>query len=149
MNGAYSNFIQKVVPVKNKRIKRNSQECFDSENSEKLVIRGKLFKKYKNTRLAEKEIYKKARYMLHAKSHFKKGKIIFENKVKECIGKPKDLWKAVNSLRLPNKSDGGIVGALAENQIVKHNTKSILKTFERFYSNLAENLIANLLKAPN
>ena len=70
MNGAYSNFIQKVVPVKNKKIKRNSQKCFDSENSEKLVIRGKRFKKYKKTRLVEKEIYKKARYTLHAKVYW-------------------------------------------------------------------------------
>ena len=53
VNDAYSNFIQKlmevidkVVPVKNKRIKRNSQEWFDSEISEKLIIRDKLFKKF-------------------------------------------------------------------------------------------------------
>ena len=38
--------IDKVVPTKNKVIKRNSQEWFDSEISEKLIIRDKLFKKY-------------------------------------------------------------------------------------------------------
>ena len=54
VNDAYSNFIQKltevigkVAPVKNKIIKRNSQEWFDSEISEKLIIWDKLFKKYK------------------------------------------------------------------------------------------------------
>ena len=54
MNDAYSNFIQKlmevidkVAPVKSKRIKRNSQEWFDSEISEKIIIRDKLLKKYK------------------------------------------------------------------------------------------------------
>ena len=70
VNDAYSNFIQKltevidkVAPVKSKRIKRNSQEWFDSEISEKLIIRDKLFKKYKKTRLhVDKEIYKRARY---------------------------------------------------------------------------------------
>ena len=68
VNDSYSNFIQKlmkvtekVVPVKNKIIKRNSQEWFDSEISEKLIIRDKLFKKYKKTRLhVDKEIYKRA-----------------------------------------------------------------------------------------
>ena len=45
MNDAYSNLIQKLG--KNKRIKRNSQEWFESEISEELIIRGKLFKKYK------------------------------------------------------------------------------------------------------
>ena len=70
VNDAYSNFIQKlmevidkVAPVKSKRIKRNSQEWFDSEISEKLIIRDKLFKKYKKTRLhVDKEIYKRAQY---------------------------------------------------------------------------------------
>ena len=44
VNDAYSNFIQKltealdkVAPVKSKRIKRDSQEWFDSEISEKLI----------------------------------------------------------------------------------------------------------------
>ena len=70
VNDAYSNFIQKlmevidkVAPVKSKRIKRNSQEWFDSEISEKLITRDKLFKKYKKTRPhVDKEIYKRARY---------------------------------------------------------------------------------------
>ena len=46
MNDANSNFIQKlmevidkVAPVKNKRVKRNSQELFDNEILEKLIIR--------------------------------------------------------------------------------------------------------------
>ena len=79
----------------------------------------------------------------------KKKKEFFENKLKECISKPKDLWKAIKSLGLPNKSDGCIIGALAENQIVKHDTKSILKTFKGFYSNLVEDILAKLLKSPN
>ena len=57
----------------------------------------------------------------------------FENKLKVCTGKTKDLWKVIKSLRLPNKFGGCIVGALAENRIVKHDTKSILKTFKSFY----------------
>ena len=51
--------------------------------------------------------------------------------------------------KLPNKSVGCIVGALAENQIVKHGTKSISKTFKSFYSTLAVNLLEKLPKAPN
>ena len=51
----------------------------------------------------------------------KKKTEFFKNKLKECISKPKDLWKAIKSLGLPNKSGGCIVGALAENQIMKHD----------------------------
>ena len=57
----------------------------------------------------DKEIYETARYdveSLIAKIWF------FEDKLKECIGKPKDLWKAIKSL-LINPID--MVGALAEN----------------------------------
>ena len=136
MNDAYSNFIQKlmevidkVAPVKSKRIKRNSQEWFDSEISEKLIIRDKLFKKYKKTRLhVDKEIYKRAQYSVQ-NLIAKKKKEFFGKKLKECISKPEDLWKAIKSLGLPNKCGGCIAGAPAENQIMKHDTKSILKTF--------------------
>ena len=44
----------------------------------------------------------------------KKKKELFE-KNSECIVKPKDLWKAIKSLRQANKSGRCIVGALAEN----------------------------------
>ena len=50
----------------------------------------------------------------------KKKKEFFENKLisvnLKCIGKLKDLWKAIKSLGLRNKSDGCIIGAFAENQ---------------------------------
>ena len=48
-----------------------------------------------------------------------------------------------------NKCGGCIVGALAENQIVKHDIQAILKTFKNFYSDLAGNVLAKLLKLPN
>ena len=34
----------------------------------------------------------------------KKKKNFFENKLKKCIGKRKDLWKGITSLRLPKNS---------------------------------------------
>ena len=54
VNDAYSNFIQKVMgvtdlvaPVKSRRIKQNSQEWFNGEVAEKIIVRDKLFKKFK------------------------------------------------------------------------------------------------------
>ena len=41
--------INKIVPVKNKRIKRNSQKWFDSEISEEFIIQDKLFRKCKTS----------------------------------------------------------------------------------------------------
>ena len=45
----------------------------------------------------------------YKRSHHKNLK-----QIQERIGKPKDIWKATESLGLPNKSSGYIVGALAE-----------------------------------
>ena len=50
--------IDKVTPVKDERIKRNSQEWFGSEISEKLIIRDKVFKKSSMLHMG-KEIIKK------------------------------------------------------------------------------------------
>ena len=107
---AYDNFIQKikvaidkVAPIKERRMKHNSQEWFDGEVSEAIKNRDKLLKKFKRLRLhIDKELYIAARYKVH-KVIFNKKKDYFENKVNECIGKPKELWKALKSLDLPNK----------------------------------------------
>ena len=72
-----------------------------------------------------------------------------KKKLKECISKPKDFWEAIKSLGSPSKSGGCIAGALAENEIKKHDTKSILKTFKCFYLNLARIFFAKFLKSPN
>ena len=60
-----------------------------------------------------------------------------------------NLSKAVKSFGLPNRSSECIVDALLKNQKVKYNTKPVLKTSSAFYCNLADNLLANLPKAPN
>ena len=62
------------------------------------------------------------------------------------VGKPKGLLKALKPVGLPNKSGRCTVSALAENQIVKQDTKSVLKTF---YSNLAGTLLTKLPKPSN
>ena len=107
---AYDDFIQKIMvaidkvaPIKERRIKHNSQEWFDGEISEAIKNRDKLLKKFKRSRLhMDKESYNAARYKVH-KMIFNKKKDYFENKLNECIGKPKELWKALKSLGLPNK----------------------------------------------
>ena len=54
VNDTYSNLIHKVMvvidkvgPIKTRRIKRNSLEWFDSDILGKLIFQDKLFKKYK------------------------------------------------------------------------------------------------------
>ena len=66
----YDDFIQKIMvaidkvaPIKERRIKHNSQEWFDYEISEAIKNRDKLLKKFKKSRLhIDKELYNAARY---------------------------------------------------------------------------------------
>ena len=43
--------IDKIVPYKRKRVKRNTQEWFDGKVLEKVNLRNKLLKKFKKQRL--------------------------------------------------------------------------------------------------
>ena len=89
---------------------------FDSEFSEAVENRDTLLKKFKRSRLhIDKELYNAARYKVH-KMIFNKKKDYFENKLNECIGKPKDLWKTLKSLCLPIKVSPCEVSALKVNK---------------------------------
>ena len=92
--------IDKFAPFKTKRVKGNSQNWFDGEVLESIALRDKLFKKFKHSKLnVDKEIYNKTRNKSH-RLILRKKRVYFENKLKENIDKPKDLWKTLKSLGL-------------------------------------------------
>ena len=101
----------KVAPIKERRIKHNSQEWFDVEIFEAIKNCDQLLKKFKRFRLhIDKELYNAAQYKVpRFLKFFKVHKILnkkkdyFENKLNEWIGKPKELQKVLKSLGLPNK----------------------------------------------
>ena len=84
---AYDDFIQKIMvaidkvaPIKERRIKQNSKESFDGEISAAIKDRDKLLKKFKRSRLhIDKKLYNAARYKVQ-KLIFNKEKDYFENK---------------------------------------------------------------------
>ena len=77
--------VEKLAPAKNKRIKRNTQEWFDGNISEKLIIRDKLFKMCEKSRLhADKEIYKTAQNSVQ-NLIVEKKKEFFENKFSDSL----------------------------------------------------------------
>ena len=140
INGAYSNFIQKltsvideIAPCKTKRVKGNSKEWFDSVVSEGINNRDKLFKKFKKSRLRlDLENYKKARW---------KKINYLETKLTENIGKPKELWKTLEALGLPKKVSIATINALKGDKIVKYDPKSISRVFQTFFTNMAKILL--------
>ena len=93
--------IEKVGPVKNKEIKRNSQAWLDSEVSEKLEIRGKLFK---NLGFIQTKRYMEQHgIMCKISLQIRKNNFLKTN-FKECVTRPKDL--RLKSIGLPNKFGG-------------------------------------------
>ena len=110
INNAYSDFtgrvtsvIDEIAPIKEIRVKNNSQDWFDAEINEEIERRDKSLAKFKKSRLhSDNESYKKARNKVQRMIKDKK-KIFFTGKLNENIGKPKELWKSLKSLGLPSK----------------------------------------------
>ena len=137
--------IDKVAPIKERRMKQNSQKWFDGEIADEITNRDKLFQKFKKSKLHfDKDIYNAARYKVR-KMIFNKNRSNFLKKLNEPISKPKDLRKAITSLWLSNKTSPFKVNALKINNTVEHDAKSVLEGFKNCYSTLVENLILSHL----
>ena len=70
-----------------------------------------------------------------------------ENKLKENIAKPKDLWK-LKSLSLSIKFPVVQTNVIEDNTHLKYDLKSVAQTFAKFDSNLAQSLLMNLSNHP-
>ena len=111
--------------------------------------RDKLLKKSRRSRLhMYKELYNAGQYNVH-KLIFNKKEDYFESKLNECIGKPKELWKAIKSWDLPSKISSCEVSAVKVNKTVQRDENLVLGGFKDYYSNLAGNFSKKLPKPSN
>ena len=108
VNVAYSDLLNKILdttdnvaPIKEIRIKNNTQEWFDNEIAEAIKTRQKYFKKFKKSNLQiDYYFYIKAIY--NTQKLIKQNKIDFFNaKLTENIGKPKELQKSLKLQAYP------------------------------------------------
>ena len=94
-----------IVPSKTARIKNKSNEWFDREIDEKLIIIGKLFKKFKSSHLnMDWEIYKEARNEVQRTIKQKKKQYL-EEKLSENIAKANELWQTLKQLGMLDKEN--------------------------------------------
>ena len=94
------------------------------------IVTDKLLKKGKKCGLhIDKEWYDAARYKVH-KLIFNKKKNYFENKLNGWISKQKELWKALRSLSLPNKTPSCEVSTLKVNKTAQYDTNFVLGRFK-------------------
>ena len=96
--------INEIAPLKEIRVGNNTEEWMDEEVLEGIRIRDKLLSKFKMTKSHTDHVnFKKARNnVLSLIKNKKKNRVVA--KLNETIGKPKELWKSLKSLRFqPSK----------------------------------------------
>ena len=148
---AYFDFIQRltsvldeIAPLKKSRTKNNSQEWFDGEVAEQIVIRDKNFKKFKKSKLhVDREIFLESKKKVSELIKSKK-QAFFENKLNENVGNPKGLWRTIHSLGLPKKSPKASNICLNQNGENIFSPQSTAEIFKDFFSNIANNLATKL-----
>ena len=134
-----------VAPIKEIRIKNNTQEWFDNETAEAIKTREKHFKKFKKSNLqTDYTSYIEAKY--NTQKVIKKKKIEFFNtKLTENIGKPKELWKSLKPLDLASiKSPLTKIFLKTKDVITDFDDKKNANIFKNFFCTLADDLLANL-----
>ena len=136
--------VHKIAPLKDLSIKNNTQDWFDDEVAKAIKLRKNRVKQFKSTKLyIDKDLCKEAKY--HAVKLIKQKKSQFYNeKLKENIGKPKELWKALKSLGLPSKKGTISNICLKKDDNICFDDKTNANTFKKFSCNLASDLVAKL-----
>ena len=81
-------------------------------------------------------------------SHIQK-KIFLEKRIIGSIDKPRELWKTLKPLDLPNKTSVCGTNALKVNNAMSFETKWILDAFSNHYSTLFDNFLKKLPTPPN
>ena len=139
INEAYSDFTGKVAsvtdeiaPIKEVRVKSNSQDWFDVEINEEIERRNKLLAKFKKSRShSYNENYKKSRNKVQRMIKDKKKNFVI-GKLNDNIGKPKELWKSLKSLGLPSKESHLQRFVLRKMEFYRLILKQMLKSSKTF-----------------
>ena len=131
------------------RIKNYSHDWFDGEILDKIILRDKRLKKFKDSRLnIDGQLYRDAKINVQKLIKIKK-RDFYQEKLRENVGKPKELCKALKSLGLPSKITPVSQVSLKDGETILFDEKTNNNSFKNFYANLALNLVSKLPHAPN
>ena len=147
INEACSDFTEKVAsvideiaPIKEVRVKSNSQDWFDAEINEEIERRDKLLAKFKKSRShSDNENYKKSRNKVERMIKDKKKNFVI-GKINDNIGKPKECI-------LDNILSGEHMAAKVLNTV--HNRLKFLYRKQKFLSLSLRRLLCNALIQPH
>ena len=88
-------------------------------------------------------LYKEVRNTVQALIKGKERKLL-QDKPSENIGKPKELWKIINKLGLPNKKVHTTSICLNSKKELTFSPRIIVNTFKKYFANLASDLVKKL-----
>ena len=95
------------APLKEIRVKIDNQEWLDGDILDAIIARDKLLKKFKKSHSVNDELcYKQSKDFVQNLINNKKKKI--ENKVKESVGRPKELWKNLGFSKATSSTSSSI-----------------------------------------
>ena len=136
--------VNNVVPSETIRVKNNTNEWFDGVIAKNIAARDKLFRKFEKSKLNVDEIlYKEARNTVQALIRDKKRKILQE-KLSKNIGKPKELWKIIKKLGLPDKKAATTSLCLNTKKELTFSSRTIANNFKNYFTNLASDRVKKL-----
>ena len=78
----------------------------------------------------------------------KKWESTLKPNLPRTLAKPKELWKTLKALGLPNKVTIATINALKDNKVVKYDPKSISKIFQTFFTNMVKILLQKAYTSP-
>ena len=78
-----------------------------------------------------------------------KERYFYQEKLRENVGKSKELWKTLNFLGLPSKITPVSQVSLKDGETILFDEKTNNNSFKNFYANLALNLVNRLPHVPN
>ena len=143
-----SNTIDSVAPIKELRIKSNTQGWFDNEIADAIKIRDNYFKKFKKSNLhIDYDFYIEVKYNVK-KLIKQRKKEFYETKLTENIVKPKELWKTLKTMGLSSTKGSLTKICLEKDSIINFDDKKNANIFRNFYNSLADDLLNNLPPAP-
>ena len=79
----------------------------------------------KSRRRIDRDFFKKSKYDTLNYTDGVKKQALFEEKLSETIGKPKELWESLKSLGMPNKAVVFNFNAIEENDTLAYDTHKI------------------------
>ena len=77
-----------------------------------------------------------------------KKRDFYQEKLRENVGKPQEIWKVLKSLVLPSKITLASQVSLKDGEKISFDEKPNNNSFKNFYGNLALNLVKKTSQCP-